>query len=166
MLLLRFSPASHCKLCNYAEPKPFSWAKPAFFFHFSSSNLSVHGHILLITAGDALSINPKPWDPSKNTIKLCVEKLSKFLALPVDIEKWFLIGRENPQTVAIWSYAIFDEFSLKKNRWRPLFLHSISSLSLSLSSLLSLPRLSSLSLIFFFFAFFSLSSLVVCVFCK
>jgi hypothetical protein len=30
-----------------------------FFWDFSSSNFIVHGHILT-TAGDALSINPKP----------------------------------------------------------------------------------------------------------
>jgi hypothetical protein len=30
-----------------------------------------------------------------------VLRLSKFLALAVDIEKIFLIGRENPQTVVI-----------------------------------------------------------------
>jgi hypothetical protein len=28
---------SHCKVCNYAEPKPFFWAKQAHF-DFSSSN--------------------------------------------------------------------------------------------------------------------------------
>ncbi len=38
--------------CNYVEPKLFSWAKPAWF-GFSSSNFSVHDH-MLITVGDAL----------------------------------------------------------------------------------------------------------------
>jgi hypothetical protein len=34
----------HCKLYNYAEPKPFCWAKPAHF-DFSSFNFNVHEHI-------------------------------------------------------------------------------------------------------------------------
>ncbi len=25
---------SHCKVCTFAEPKPFSWSKPAFFLLF------------------------------------------------------------------------------------------------------------------------------------
>ncbi len=37
----------------YAEPKPFSWAKPAHV-GFSSSNVTVQDHIL-ITVGDALT---------------------------------------------------------------------------------------------------------------
>jgi hypothetical protein len=43
-----FSPGS--KLGNYAQPKPFSWAKPAFWF-----NCTVQDHILS-TAGDALRV--------------------------------------------------------------------------------------------------------------
>jgi hypothetical protein len=43
---------SHCALCNYAEPKLFSWSKPAYF-DFCSSNFTVQGHILS-TVGDAL----------------------------------------------------------------------------------------------------------------
>jgi hypothetical protein len=42
LLLPAFS--RHGKLCNYAEPKPFSWAKLACF-DFSSSNCTVHDHI-------------------------------------------------------------------------------------------------------------------------
>jgi len=36
---------SHRNLCNYAEPKLFSWAKPAYF-NFSSSNFIVPDQIL------------------------------------------------------------------------------------------------------------------------
>jgi hypothetical protein len=39
---------------NYVEPKPFSWAKPAYF-GFSSSNFTVQDHIPS-TAGDALRL--------------------------------------------------------------------------------------------------------------
>ncbi len=45
--------SSHHKLCNYAEPKPLSCAKPACF-EFSSSNFNVQNHTLS-TAGDALT---------------------------------------------------------------------------------------------------------------
>jgi len=41
------------KLCKYAGPKPFCWAKPAWL-DFSSCNFNVQGHILS-TAGDALT---------------------------------------------------------------------------------------------------------------
>jgi len=41
------------QLVHYAEPKPFSWAKPAACFDFSSSNFSVQD-LILSTAGDAL----------------------------------------------------------------------------------------------------------------
>jgi hypothetical protein len=44
---------SHGNLHNYAEPKPFSWAKPAAYVGFSSSNFTVQDHIPS-TAGDAL----------------------------------------------------------------------------------------------------------------
>jgi hypothetical protein len=40
------------KLWSFDEPKPFSWAKPAYF-HFSSSNCTVLDHIVK-TPGDAL----------------------------------------------------------------------------------------------------------------
>jgi hypothetical protein len=50
-MLLRLLPAT-AKLYNYAETKPFSWAKPAYF-DFSSSNFTVQDHILS-TAGDTL----------------------------------------------------------------------------------------------------------------
>ncbi len=43
---------SHGNACNYAEPKPFSGAKPADF-GFSSSNFTLQDHIPS-TAGDAL----------------------------------------------------------------------------------------------------------------
>jgi hypothetical protein len=43
---------SYGKLCNYAESKTFSWAKLAYC-DFSSSNFTVHDHILS-TAGHAL----------------------------------------------------------------------------------------------------------------
>jgi hypothetical protein len=43
---------SHLKLCNNAEPKPYSWTKPAHF-DFSASNFTVQDHILSI-AGDGL----------------------------------------------------------------------------------------------------------------
>ncbi len=43
---------SHGKLYNYSKPKQFFWAKLACF-NFSSSNFTVHDHILS-TAGDAL----------------------------------------------------------------------------------------------------------------
>jgi hypothetical protein len=43
---------SHSKVCNYANPEPFSWAKPSYF-EFSSSNFTVQDDILS-TAGDAL----------------------------------------------------------------------------------------------------------------
>jgi hypothetical protein len=36
-------PASHQKLCTYAEPQPISWAKPVCF-DFSSSNFKVWGN--------------------------------------------------------------------------------------------------------------------------
>ncbi len=41
------------KLCKYAGPKPFCWAKPACF-DFSSCNFNVRDHVLS-TAGDALT---------------------------------------------------------------------------------------------------------------
>jgi hypothetical protein len=44
---------SHRKPRNYAEPKLFSWAEPAYF-DFSSSNFKLQGHILS-TAGDDVS---------------------------------------------------------------------------------------------------------------
>jgi hypothetical protein len=44
---------SHRKLWDYAEPKPFSSAKPVYF-NFSSSNFTVQDHILS-TGGDAFS---------------------------------------------------------------------------------------------------------------
>ncbi len=47
---------SYCKLCNYVEPKLFSWAEPAICSTFSSSNFTVLDHILS-TAGDALRTN-------------------------------------------------------------------------------------------------------------
>jgi hypothetical protein len=43
---------SHNNVHNYAEPKPFSWAKLAYF-GFSLSNFTVQDHIPSIT-GDAL----------------------------------------------------------------------------------------------------------------
>ncbi len=43
---------SHTTLSNCADRKPFSWSKPAYF-HFSSSNCTVQGHILS-TAGDSV----------------------------------------------------------------------------------------------------------------
>jgi len=43
---------SHRNLYNYSKPKLFFWAKTACF-NFSSSNFTVHDHILN-TAGDAL----------------------------------------------------------------------------------------------------------------
>jgi len=43
----------HHKLCNYVEPKPFSWAKPAHD-DFSSSNFTLQDYHMLSTAGDAL----------------------------------------------------------------------------------------------------------------
>jgi hypothetical protein len=46
----------HRKLCNYAERKPISWAKPAHFV-FSSSTLTVEDHILS-TVGDAVITLP------------------------------------------------------------------------------------------------------------
>jgi len=52
-LLVGWSFTSHGKLYNYAEPKPFSWSKPAHF-DFSSSNFTVRGDILS-TPGDALT---------------------------------------------------------------------------------------------------------------
>jgi hypothetical protein len=53
-LLLCLVPATAIKLCNYADPKPFSWAKPAYF-KFSSYNFTLQDHILS-TAGDALRL--------------------------------------------------------------------------------------------------------------
>jgi hypothetical protein len=44
---------SHGTMQNYAEPKPFSWAKPAYF-GFSSSNFIVQDHIQS-TVADALT---------------------------------------------------------------------------------------------------------------
>jgi len=44
--------ATQAEPCYYAEPKPFSWGKPACF-DFSSSNVTVQDHILS-TAGDFL----------------------------------------------------------------------------------------------------------------
>jgi hypothetical protein len=44
---------SHSTLCNYAQPKPISWAKPAYF-DFASSNFILQDHILS-TIGDALT---------------------------------------------------------------------------------------------------------------
>jgi hypothetical protein len=44
VLLLRLLPARGNKACNYAEPKPISWAEPAQV-GFSSSNFSVQDHI-------------------------------------------------------------------------------------------------------------------------
>jgi len=44
--------SSHCNVCNYADLKSLSWAKPTYF-HFSSSNFTVLDHILS-TAGVAL----------------------------------------------------------------------------------------------------------------
>jgi hypothetical protein len=43
---------SHDNACNYAEPKPFSWAELAYF-GFSPSNFTVQDHIPS-RAGDAL----------------------------------------------------------------------------------------------------------------
>jgi hypothetical protein len=55
---------SHRKLCNNAEPKPFSSAKPAYF-DFSSSNFAVWNHILS-TAGDALTTQEQGSSGSKH----------------------------------------------------------------------------------------------------
>jgi hypothetical protein len=44
---------SHNNMCNYAKPKPLSWAKLAYF-GFYSSNFIVWDHIS-ITIGDALN---------------------------------------------------------------------------------------------------------------
>jgi hypothetical protein len=49
---------SHSKLDNYAELKPLSCVKLAYF-HFSSSNFAVQVHILS-TSGDAF--NPPKWN--------------------------------------------------------------------------------------------------------
>jgi hypothetical protein len=61
---LRLSPATfHRKLWNYAEPKPFSWAKPAHF-DFSSSNCTLQDHIPCIRTHRCFliktSLNPVP----------------------------------------------------------------------------------------------------------
>jgi hypothetical protein len=50
---------SHCKLFSYAEPKQFSWAKPAFF-DFSWPNCTVRNHIRS-TAADALILLAMRW---------------------------------------------------------------------------------------------------------
>jgi hypothetical protein len=42
---------SHSKVCNYAEPKPFSWAKTPARFPFFFIQMQDH---ILSTAGDAL----------------------------------------------------------------------------------------------------------------
>ncbi len=47
---------SHCELCDCAEPKVFSWAKPAYF-DFSSSNFNVQKNHILSIAGGASSIS-------------------------------------------------------------------------------------------------------------
>jgi hypothetical protein len=44
---------SHLKLYNYAEPKPFSGAKPASF-DFSLSNFSTVRYHILSNGGDAV----------------------------------------------------------------------------------------------------------------
>ncbi len=49
---------SHSKLSNYAELKPFSSTKPAYF-GFSSSNCTVQDHIQS-TPPDALSSRKRP----------------------------------------------------------------------------------------------------------
>jgi hypothetical protein len=38
--------SSHCKLCNYAEPKSFSQSQTGFILTFSSSNFIVQGYTL------------------------------------------------------------------------------------------------------------------------
>ncbi len=60
--------ATQAEPCYYAEPKPFSWGKPACF-DFSSSNFNVHCHILS-TAGDS----PILW-----VLRKCLHGLQKSL---------------------------------------------------------------------------------------
>jgi hypothetical protein len=50
---------SHDNVRNYVEPKPFSWAKPAYV-GFSSSNFTVEDHIWALLEMLSMHLQPYP----------------------------------------------------------------------------------------------------------